>query len=83
MTIAMISAVTMESQIPSVSQKSGRIRTAPVWNTSVLIKEIAADTRPLFKAVKKDDPKIANPENKNEKEKMEKARSVSDKSFSS
>lgn len=61
----------MESQIPSTPQKRGRIKTAAIWNTRVLKNAIDADISPLFKAVKKDEPKIANPENKKQKEKME------------
>lgn len=49
---------------------------AATWNTKVRRKEIAAETPPLLNAVKKDDPKIGYPENRKEKEKIEKARTV-------
>jgi hypothetical protein len=64
---ARASAITIESQIPSTLLKIiGRKITPATWKTRVRIKEIIADMVPLFKAVKKDEPKIANPENKNE-----------------
>lgn len=80
---AITSAATMESQIPSTCQSNGKVSTAAIWNTRVLIKEMAAEISPLFRAVKNDEPKIANPENKKEKEKMENARTVKFKSASS
>ena len=70
---AMTSAITMEDQMPFTFQKRGRIRTAAIWNTSVLKKDIDAEISPSFNAVKKDELKMANPEKRNEKEKMEKA----------
>lgn len=76
---AMTSAATMESQIPSTCQNNGKINTAAAWNTMVLIKEMAADIRPLFNAVKNEELKMTNPENKKEKEKMEKAFTVKSK----
>ena len=39
-------------------------------------KEISAEVRPSFRAVKKEEPKMAIPENKKEMEKMEKAWAV-------
>ena len=39
-----------------------------IWKTIVLIKDIAADTRPLFSAVKNEDAKMHNPEKKKENE---------------
>ena len=38
--------------------------TAAIWNIKVLKKEIRADIKPLFNAVKNDEPKMAIPENK-------------------
>ena len=55
---------------------NGKNKTAATWNNSVRIKEIIADTSPLFKAVKKDDAKILAPANKNPNEKMKKPRTV-------
>ena len=47
------SATVMAHQMPSTSKKMGRISTEADWNTSVRRKEMAADTPPLFRAVKK------------------------------
>ena len=55
------SATIIALQIPFISRKTGRIRIAPIWNTSVLINEITAEITPLFKAVKKLEPKILKP----------------------
>ena len=52
-TNAAISAAVTDSQIPSSSRNAGRISTPAHWNTSVRKKEMAADTKPLFSAVKK------------------------------
>ena len=60
---AAISAATVENHIPSSPQMSGNNITAAIWNTRVRINEIAADTVPLFSAVKNDEPNIAKPEN--------------------
>lgn len=73
---AIISAATIELQIPSTPHKSGNISTAAIWNIRVLKKAIAAETGPSLSAVKKDEPKMANPENRNENENMPKARTV-------
>ena len=48
-------------QMPSIPRISGRKSTTVTWNTRVRRKEIAADTAPLLKAVKKADPKILKP----------------------
>ena len=58
----------MADQIPSIPQKIGRISTAATWNTTVLRKEIAADTIPLLRAVMKEEPKILKPQSRNETE---------------
>ena len=71
---AKASATIIENQIPLIpsppaaSKINGRVRTAAVWNNSVRKNEIMADTGPLFSAVKKEEPKIANPVNKKAKE---------------
>ena len=58
---AKISATTIESHKPSNSRINGKVNIITIWNTSVLKNDIAADTNPLFKAVKNDDAKIFNP----------------------
>ena len=56
---AINSATTTESQIPSRPISLGNKITAAIWKTMVRKKDIIAEIRPLFSAVKKDDPKIA------------------------
>ena len=73
---ARISATSMEYHTPSSSKNIGSISTPSIWNTSVRKNEIAADARPLLSAVKKEEPKIQNPDIKNEKEKMRRPYSV-------
>ena len=51
-TSAMASAATTASQMPSTPMISGRVRMDTTWNSSVRRKEMAADTVPLFSAVK-------------------------------
>ena len=60
------SAMEREYQTPSTPKKIGKINTLAIWKTSVRKKEIAAETTPLFKAVKKEEPKMLNPLNKTE-----------------
>ena len=55
------SATTTALHIPLSPYIAGRIITAPIWNTSVLRKDITAETIPLFYAVKKDEPNMSNP----------------------
>ena len=62
------SAATIENQMPSRLKKTGRINTRDSWYTSVLIKEIAAETGPLLSAVKKDDENIQKPDIKKDSE---------------
>ena len=66
------SATTTESQIPTTcklsGKRSGRTRTAITWKSRVLKNDISAEIGPLLSAVKKDEPKIAKPANKNENE---------------
>lgn len=69
----MTSAITIDAQIPSTSQKIGNISTARISKTSVRTKEIMAEVIPSFNAVKNDEPKIAKPEKRNENEKIENA----------
>ena len=62
--------------MPSSPQIRGSTVTARHWNTSVRRKEIMAEVIPSLRAVKKEEPKMASPENKKVKEKMAKARTV-------
>ena len=59
------SATVIAYQMPSTSKISGSRITDDVWKTSVRKKEIAAEIRPLFSAVKNEDAKILKPENRN------------------
>ena len=80
---AITSAATIDHQIPFNPQIMGKIMTAATWITSVRRKAMAADVSPSLRAVKNEEPKIANPENRNETENMEKACTViSNNSFS-
>ena len=54
--------------MPSTPQISGNTRTAVISNTRLLKKAMAAEVSPSFKAVKKAEPKMAIPENRNENE---------------
>ena len=71
---AIASAATTDNQIPFIpsppaaSKIKGRVITAMVWNTRVRKNEIMADTGPLLRAVKKDEPKMAIPVKRNAKE---------------
>ena len=56
---AITSAPTIDAQIPLMPQNKGKINTASTSKTTVRINEIIAETRPLFRDVKKADPKIA------------------------
>ncbi len=62
--------------MPSRPQISGRSRTAEIWKTRVRRKEIRAEVRPSPSAVKKAEPKMANPAKRKEKEKTKKPRNV-------
>ena len=62
------SAITIDNQIPSTPKNGGSTITNINCNTKVLIKEINADTNPLFNAVKKEDEKILIPANIKENE---------------
>lgn len=73
---AINSAATMDIQMPSIPKISGNINTAATWKINVLRKEINAEMRPSFNAVKKDEPKIAIPEKRKEKEYIIKPRRV-------
>ena len=50
------SATMIAPQIPSNPRISGSSMTAANWNTSVRRNEISAEIKPLFNAVKKDEP---------------------------
>ena len=67
---AISSAITTESHIPSISITKGSKSTAAIWNTKVRKNDIVAEIRPLFSAVKKDEPKMARPAKRKEKEKI-------------
>ena len=66
---AIISAPTAENQIPSTPQNLGRMRTAAVWKQRVRRKDITAEIKPLFKAVKKPELKIPIPAKRKANEK--------------
>ena len=66
----MTSATTIEAQIPSVSQKIGKMSTARISKTNVRKKEIVAEVMPSLSAVKNEEPKMAKPEKRNEQEKI-------------
>ncbi len=53
--IARISAKTTDNQIPFIPKMEGMIKIMITWKTSVLKKEIRADTKPSLWAVKKDE----------------------------
>ena len=67
-TAAINSAATIDIQIPSIPHRSGKIKTAATWKTRVRKNEIRAEISPFPRAVKKDEPKMAIPANRNEKE---------------
>ena len=62
----MTSAATIDSQIPSSFQMSGKRSTAAIWNTSVRKNEMSAEVSPSPSAVKNDEPKIEKPDSRNE-----------------
>ena len=62
------SATVMAHQTPSKPKKRGKIKTAATSKTTVRRKEIAAETIPLFNAVKNEDAKILKPANRNANE---------------
>lgn len=51
-------------QIPSLPINNGIKYKNPIWKINVLANEIIKDNKPLFKAVKKDEKKIENPQAK-------------------
>ena len=55
------SAIPTALQIPLIPNNVGSKRIIIIWNMSVRRNEIAADTTPLLKAVKKEDAKILKP----------------------
>lgn len=62
------SAALMAHQIPLIPKIAGRISSAANWITRVLRKEIVAEIIPLLRPVKKPEPNILNPQNRNEVE---------------
>lgn len=58
---ANISASTTASQTPLSPNIAGSINIIAIWKSSVLKKDIIAETSPLFNAVKNDDAKILKP----------------------
>lgn len=50
--------------------------TAAHWNTSVRKNEMSSEVSPSLSAVKNDEPKIENPESRNENENILNARTV-------
>ena len=72
-TAAISSANKVEHHIPSTPSSKGSMRIAPSSNTNVLRKDINADICPLFRAVKKADPKTAIPVKRYATEKILKA----------
>ena len=63
---AKTSATVIAHHIPSTPRNKGNISTDEVWNISVLINDISAETAPLLSAVKNDEVKILKPANRNE-----------------
>ena len=51
----------MANQMPVRPKIRGSTKIAATWNTKVRRKEMRAETRPLFKAVKKLEPQILMP----------------------
>ena len=78
-TTAIASAAMTDDQIPFIplppaaSKIRGITITATVWNTSVRKNEIMAETGPLLRAVKNEEPKMAKPVNRNAKEQYKNA----------
>ena len=66
----------MAIQIPSTSQYTGKINTATIGKIKVRKKESNREIVPLDKAVKKDDAKILNPQNRKQSEYKRKPRIV-------
>lgn len=64
----MISATTIDHQMPSTPHNRGSNKTATIWKTRVRRKEIIAEVKPSFNAVKNPEAKIANPIKRKEKE---------------
>ena len=58
---ARTSATVIALHMPSSPKNIGKINTDSIWNIRVLRKEIAADTPPLFKAVKNEEENIFKP----------------------
>ena len=64
---AITSAATVENHMPSRLQIRGKAKTAEHWKMKVRKKEISAEVTPSPRAVKKEEPKIAKPENRKDR----------------
>ena len=73
----------MAIQIPSTSQYKGKINTATLGKMKVRKKERNKEIAPLDKAVKKDEVKILNPQNKKHNAYKRKPRMVNTNNSSS
>ncbi len=80
---AISSAATMEIQMPSIPQNTGKISTAETWNTNVRRNEIIAELRPSLRAVKKPEVKMENPISRKDRAKILKPDTVRSKSAAS
>ncbi len=69
MTRVTASATATAHQIPLMPNTIGSINTAASCITSVLRKDMVADTSPLPRPVKKPEPNTLNPQNRNDMEK--------------
>lgn len=56
---AITSVPTIDAQIPLIPQTKGNSKTAITSKTTVRMNEMMAETRPLFRAVKKAEPNMA------------------------
>ena len=77
---AINSAKTADSHMPSISHSVGSKKINATWNITVLTKDSIAEIRPLLRAVKRAEPKIAIPQNKKDMEYSLKAWAVNCKS---
>ena len=71
-----MSATTIDSQMPSTCQKVGKINTAMMGNIKTRRKDKSKEIAPFDKAVKKEEMKILNPQNKKHREYNRKPRTV-------
>ena len=64
-TTANTSAPNIEYHIPSIPNILGNNNTHTAWNKNIRKKDMIADIKPLFSAVKNAEPKIEKPQNNN------------------